>query len=313
MTVSSGVPVGTGGERDSVLGAIRRGAKAAGSDFSAMVRVASLESGFDADAQATTSSARGVFQFTRGTWLEMVRRHGAEHGLAAEAAALAGGADAKTEARVLALRDDPELSARMAGELTRDNARVIQARTGIKPGASDLYLAHFFGAGGAAQFISAEQAGRGGDPADAMFPRAAAANGAVFYDDGRARSLSEVRAFFERKLAAVDVPATGTRPAESGRNAGTPLQSPAAAPDGAAVDAIAAIRNEVPGPTPAPAAVRSFGWLTPVAGGLISYEARLALAELSAPGDTGDRDDTHERDDMVVRPLHSSPWNSDLG
>lgn len=291
MTASIGLPPSIEPGRDDVIGAIRRGSSASGGDFAAMVRVASLESGFDADAQAATSSARGVFQFTRGTWLEMVRRHGAEHGLEAEAHALAGEVDRETEARILALRDDPELSARMAGELTRDNARVLQARTGVEPETSDLYLAHFLGAGGAARFISAEQAGEGNNPADAIFPRAAAANRAVFYEDGRARSLSEVRAFFERKLAAVNVPREGApTPGHGGvpMSAGTPA---------VASESVPQAREAMPAGAGSIGHGRAFSWLTPVSGGLISHEARLALAELSAPGERTDESREQDRGD----------------
>ena len=45
-----------------------------------------------------------------------------DHGLGAQAAALRNGADADTRREILALRNDPEISARMAGELARENA-----------------------------------------------------------------------------------------------------------------------------------------------------------------------------------------------
>jgi hypothetical protein len=41
---------------------------------------ASAESGLDAGAKAKTSTATGLFQFTEGTWLSMVREHGAKYG-----------------------------------------------------------------------------------------------------------------------------------------------------------------------------------------------------------------------------------------
>ena len=78
----------------------------------------------------------------------MVRRHGAEHGLGALAQALRTAATRNT-AQILALRNDPEIAARMAGELTRENADALQARLGRAPNAGELYAAHVMGAGGA--------------------------------------------------------------------------------------------------------------------------------------------------------------------
>ena len=73
---------------DAVRAAIQRAANATGVDFSLLVETARRESAFNANAKASTSSATGLFQFIDSTWLDMVRRHGARHGLGAEAAAL---------------------------------------------------------------------------------------------------------------------------------------------------------------------------------------------------------------------------------
>jgi hypothetical protein len=178
---------------DAVQAALQRAARATGVDFSLLVETARRESGFNATARAGTSSATGLFQFIDSTWLDMVRRHGGEHGLGAEAAALANGADADTRRAVLALRNDPELSARMAGELTRENAATLQARLGRAPSAGELYAAHVLGAGGAARLIEAAAAGE--TNAAAIFPREAGANQGIFYADGAPRSA---RAVLER-------------------------------------------------------------------------------------------------------------------
>src|SRR5690606_19081172 len=123
--------------------------------------------------------ATGLFQFIESTWLDMVRRHGPAHGLAAEAAALRQGANADMRREILALRSDPELSARMAGELARENAGALQARLGRAPSAGELYAAHVMGAGGALRLIEAAQ--HGVTDAAALFPREAAANRGLFY------------------------------------------------------------------------------------------------------------------------------------
>jgi hypothetical protein len=172
--------------QDAVRAAIRRAAQATGVDFSLLVETARRESALNPHARAGTSSATGLFQFIEGTWLDMVRRHGGEHGLAVQAAALRQGADAETRREILALRNDPELSARMAGELARENAGALQARLGRAPNAGELYAAHVMGPNGALRLIEAAQ--RGAPDAAALFPREAAANRGLFYANGAPRS-----------------------------------------------------------------------------------------------------------------------------
>lgn len=167
---------------ETVRAAIRRAAQATGVDFSLLVETARRESAMNPNARAGTSSATGLFQFIESTWFDMVRRHGAAHGLGAQAAALAGGADAGTRREILALRNDPEIAARMAAELARENASALEARLGRAPNAGELYAAHVMGSGGAARLI--EAAARGADSAAALFPREAAANRGLFYTSG---------------------------------------------------------------------------------------------------------------------------------
>ncbi len=172
--------------QDGVRAAIQRAAAATGVDFSLLVETARRESALNPNARAGTSSASGLFQFIDSTWLDMVARHGAEHGLGQYANALRQGADAATRRNILALRSDPEISARMAGELARENAATLQARLGRAPSAGELYAAHVMGSGGALRLI--EAAGQGASSAAAIFPREAAANRGLFYASGEPRS-----------------------------------------------------------------------------------------------------------------------------
>jgi hypothetical protein len=171
---------------DGVRAAIQRAAQATGVDFSLLVETARRESALNPNARAGASSAAGLFQFIESTWLDMVRRHGAEHGLGQYASALTQGANAQTRRDILALRSDPEISARMAGELTRENARALAARLGRPPRAGELYAAHVMGPNGAIRLI--EAARQGAPDAASLFPREALANRALFYDHGVARS-----------------------------------------------------------------------------------------------------------------------------
>jgi len=170
-------------QAENVRAAIQRAAQATGVDFSLLVQTAQRESALDPNARAGTSSATGLFQFIESTWFDMVRRHGADHGLGQYAAALSNGADAETRRNILALRSDPEISACMAGELARENAQALQAGLGRAPTAGELYAAHVMGVGGAQRLIQA--AAQGASDASALFPREAAANRGLFYVSGQ--------------------------------------------------------------------------------------------------------------------------------
>ncbi len=179
-----------------------------GIGFEYLVDQARIESGFRADARAPTSSASGLYQFTDGTWLATVRDHGGKHGLGWAAAAISPSgkvADPAQRSAILALRTDPVLASLMAAEHAGDNRAALMEGTGRTPEDVDLYLAHFLGSAGAVKFLN-EWAADPSAPAAALFPKAAAANRAIFYDNGRARSLGEVRSGFAAKLGSVDAP-----------------------------------------------------------------------------------------------------------
>ena len=202
MTVES---ISTAGR---VQSAIARAASRTGVDFNYLLGQAKLESGLNASARAGTSSASGLYQFIDQSWLSVVKKHGADHGLgwAAEAIGNAGGrmtvSDGATRSAILALRNNPEVASLMAAEHASDNADALQGTLGRPANGTDLYMAHFLGLGGAKQFLSAMQAAPDRTAA-AMFPAAARANRNVFYDStGNARSLSEVYDRFAGKLGA---------------------------------------------------------------------------------------------------------------
>ncbi len=197
-TTSAASPV-----RQDVQAAIARAAQATGVDFSYLLAQAKIESSLNPTARAGTSSAAGLYQFTKGTWLSMLDRHGDEHGLGWAAQAIDGGkvTDPGLRAQVLALRFDPDSSALMAAELANDNRAALSARLGREPDPAELYMAHFLGAEGAGRFLSALAA----DPtqsAAALLPDAAAANRGIFYDNGAPRSLGGVMELMRGKVAA---------------------------------------------------------------------------------------------------------------
>lgn len=177
--------------------AIARASAATGVDFDYLVAQARLESGLDPNARAGTSSAAGLYQFIGGTWLETLDRHAGTHGLDWAGAAItreSGRAtigDPALRGQIMALRYDPDVSALMAAELARDNSAELSGFLGREPDSTELYIAHFLGAAGARNFLGALQSTPQASAA-ALLPKPAAANQAIFFDGGRARSVTEV-------------------------------------------------------------------------------------------------------------------------
>jgi len=184
--------------------AIARAASATGVDFNYLLAQARLESGLDPQARARTSSARGLYQFTGSTWLRTLDRHGADFGLDTSGAAH----DPGSRAQWLALRQDPQVSALMAGELANDNRNYLYGVLGRDPDNTELYLAHFLGPDAAVRFLSALSS----DPAQsaaALLPRAAPANRAIFFNGAAPRSVGEVMDLLRNRL---DTAMTGLGP-----------------------------------------------------------------------------------------------------
>ena len=65
------------GTNQAVTGAIRQAARMTGADFKYLLATAQVESNLNPNAQASTSSARGLFQFTEQTWLTTLKEQGA--------------------------------------------------------------------------------------------------------------------------------------------------------------------------------------------------------------------------------------------
>ena len=93
-------------QRAEVMAALKTAARTTGVGFDYLVKTAQRESNFDPNAKAGTSSATGLFQFTDATWMSMLERYGAKHGVST---------DGQSRADLLALRKDAKLSSLMAG------------------------------------------------------------------------------------------------------------------------------------------------------------------------------------------------------
>ena len=106
-------------------------------------RLMLAESGGDVLAKNPRSSALGPFQFIRSTFLEVSRRYFAE-----EVGEL-------SEAEVLRLRTDLAFSRRVARAYSRQNAADLRRR-GLAANVTNLRLAFFAGAAGAARVLTAK-------------------------------------------------------------------------------------------------------------------------------------------------------------
>jgi hypothetical protein len=240
---ASNTPLGIDTSRTKVAGAIKQAANATGASFEYLIATAKMESNLNPAATASTSSAKGLYQFIDQTWLGTVKEAGAQFGYGNYADAISKSAsgsysvnDPTTRAAVLKLRDDPVASAAMAGVLTQSNSFTLTGKIGRRPTDGELYMAHFMGVGGAAKLISNAEDNPNVSGAK-LFPNAAAANRSIFYDrSGNARSVSEVYSVLTSRFAsAANSPTARTAMASAGVTpAGTKLAS--AAPATASID-----------------------------------------------------------------------------
>ena len=204
--------------RARVTGAIKQAASATGASFEYMLATAKMESDFNPTAGASTSSARGLYQFIEQTWLGTVKEAGGQLGYGQYADAITKTSsgdyvvvDPTMRRAIVKLRDDPAASSAMAAVLTQSNSFQLTGKIGRRPSDAELYMAHFLGIGGAAKLITSAEETPDASAAR-MFPSAAAANRPIFYErTGQARSVSEVYNVLEtRYTSAANSPATRT-------------------------------------------------------------------------------------------------------
>lgn len=141
--------------------------------------IADVESGGDPFARAQTSSATGLYQFTKGTWKNMVARYGEQSGVTIDDIY------------------DPRAQRIMAGFLTMENANQLIRSTGRQPNEADLYLAHFLGPARAATVINNQGTNL---LAANLFPDAARANRNIFYRDGVPVTIEDLYKRLGRKV-----------------------------------------------------------------------------------------------------------------
>jgi hypothetical protein len=176
-----------------------------------LMAVADKESSLRPSSRARTSSAQGLFQFVEDTWLYAVRRYAPKYGLTGvtDAVSVAGGrpivADEDKRTWLMNLRCDPYMSALMAAEMIKEYRNMLAEKTERTPSNTELYMAHFLGPNGAARFLDL-LAAKPKQSARNVFPSAARANQAIFYEVTKRRrlkalSLDAVWARLERMMA----------------------------------------------------------------------------------------------------------------
>ena len=123
--------------RSKIAGAIKQAASTTGASFEYLVATAKMESNLNPTAAASTSSAKGLYQFIDQTWLGTVKEAGAQFGYGNYADAITKSVsgtysvtDPQARADVLKLRDDPVASSAMAGVLTQSNSFNLTGKIG---------------------------------------------------------------------------------------------------------------------------------------------------------------------------------------
>jgi len=235
---------GVDSTRVRIAGSIKQAASTTGASFEYLLTTAKMESNFNPKAAASTSSARGLFQFIDQTWLGTVKEAGSQLGYGNYADAITKNpsgsysvSDPDARAAIMKLRDDPDAASSMAAVLTQSNSFKLTGKIGRRPSDAELYMAHFMGVGGAGKMISSAEDNPQASAAQ-MFPNAAAANRSIFYDrSGNARSVSEVYSVLSSRYAsAANSQATRTAMAAVGGDIPRRVTVASAAPAPAAID-----------------------------------------------------------------------------
>jgi len=196
-----------------IVAAIRLSSIRTGVDFSYLMKLAAAESNFRPASKASTSSATGLYQFTHDTWLKTLKEHGAKYGLVADYAANIEYKETRSGYQrpvvqdqalyehLLALRQNPRISAMMAAETVHDSQQKLAQLFHRKPTETDLYLTHFLGNDDAITFIRSLQQSPGTNAVE-LFPEAARSNYDIFHPKScEPRTLNEVYAYFGEKFS----------------------------------------------------------------------------------------------------------------
>jgi hypothetical protein len=159
----------------AVFNAISNACTKTGADAATMFAFADIESSFNPNAGANSSSASGLYQFIGSTWTSMIAQYGNEYNV-------------PTGTSVF----DVNANALMGGAYLGNNSQILQKAGISTPTPGELYLMHFLGSGGGQAMIAANTNNPSASAAS-LFPSAASANKTIFYNsDGSAKTVSQV-------------------------------------------------------------------------------------------------------------------------
>jgi hypothetical protein len=153
-----------------------------------LATIVAIESNFDPNAKPPidkytgrrSSGAEGLVQFIPSTWNQQMKAYSGKYGIAP--------GTPPSDARANAL---------LGAEYIKSNLEYLKGKLKRPVTATDVYLAHFLGPGGATQFLNSDP---NGIAADAM-GKAAAANPTIFYKkSGQPRTFSEIYELFNKKV-----------------------------------------------------------------------------------------------------------------
>lgn len=145
-----------------------------------LAAIAAIESSFRPKVKASTSSATGLFQFTKRTWRVTLESYGEQYGLSAD-----------TDIR------DPMANALMGAEYIKENRRVLQRKMGRYPSLLDVYLAHLI----APRRVAAIEDINPKASMAYLYPNLAKYNYTLFYKkSGESRSVKEFKKFIGGKV-----------------------------------------------------------------------------------------------------------------
>ena len=176
-TVSS-VATTIGKGYDKVKEFITGASDATGVSATTLARVANVESNFNPNARNKSSSAAGLFQFTDETWRGLVQKYGSKYGVSTATSKM-----------------DPRANSLMGALFTRDNQDFMKSR-GIPINDSNTYLAHFLGPHGLAKLYKSND----NVSAASILPRAAASNSSIFYKNGKASTVGDIKQWAAGKM-----------------------------------------------------------------------------------------------------------------
>lgn len=156
----------------------KEAADKSGVPLDVLIPIAKQESSFKNNETVSSSSAKGIFQFTDGTWASMMKQAAPIYGL-------------PTTSSVF----DPRANILMGAEFARMNGEAIRHAFGRAPQPGEYYISHFLGTQGGINFIHANEKSPDASAA-ALFPQAAHANPTIFFDKaGAPRTVSQVNSF----------------------------------------------------------------------------------------------------------------------